>query len=142
MFLGPAPRHFFRQLRAEADKEQRMWKHCLPAWVRMCEVVNREYSCNLDMYTYQALPCFWIHFVASCKRCSLLGAPSDQKTAHRIMAERLFELEGLRYCDVRDMLGARLLPDVVGANLQAQRTPEANEDVLEGKVRSRLRPTW
>ena len=77
----------------------------LPTWVQLCAAFNEEFHVSLDLYSYQALPCFHLSFILVCERYGPEGPlPVIPKSQMRQLAERLYALESLRLRDLKNRL--------------------------------------
>ena len=118
MCFGPAPRALFRALRPSAPS----MTNVLPTYVHMRELFEAEYEASLDLYTFQALPCFWRAFL-ELERMSVAAnaVPADNKSRYRHVCERLFLMETLRIADLERVLDHEaLLPQYRALSLSAR----------------------
>ena len=105
MFLGPAPRQLFQRLLSGAPKTDRDWGNVLPVWAKLTKTINEAYEVSFDFYTFQALPCFWIGFMALCIKFAGGEEICIKETPFRQLGVTVWRLETLRLNDLFHELG-------------------------------------
>ena len=94
-FMGPAPKHLFKALMDGAAPMAQRLCNVLPVWVRMARLFNGRYGMEVDLYAFQALPCFWRSFQAILQRYRAVGKlPSAWLGQRRVLAQRFFIRNG------------------------------------------------
>jgi hypothetical protein len=122
MFMGPAPRSIFKALMRRAPKQDRSLTRVMEVRVEMTNLFHKKFCISLDVYSFQATPCYWRPYTQIVRRALREDRlPTRWKTQHRILAERVFRLETLRWQDLqRALLSAGLSNVVLSAEIKLQ----------------------